>query len=196
MNEVLKTIYARRAVRKFKDQLVERAMIEKIIDAGKMAPSALNLQPWQFYVLTNKEMIHHFSGKISKAVLQAVPRMGFRQIKAAITSYFHKPDLFSAIRADDKIFHGAPVVILLAAPKDNEWACLDIGMCAQNMMLAAKSLGLDSCPVGLAKYIADTDLYATLPIPAGDQVFMALVIGYGDESPAAKERKGGKRVYL
>ena len=61
MNEVLTTIYDRRAVRKFKDKAVEKTIIEDLIDAGRMAPSAINNQFWKFYVLTKKEDIELFS---------------------------------------------------------------------------------------------------------------------------------------
>ena len=55
MNEVLKIIYARRAVRKYNDKPLDRKIIEELLDAGRMAPSAINKQPWKFYILTKKE---------------------------------------------------------------------------------------------------------------------------------------------
>jgi len=51
------------------------------------------------------------------------------------------------------------VVIFIISPHDNEWASLDVGMCAQNIMLAAKSLGLDTCPVGFGKYVEKTKIF-------------------------------------
>ncbi|WP_431215137.1 nitroreductase family protein [Puia sp. P3] len=65
----------------------------------------------------------------------------------------------------DPVFHGAPVVIFITAPRDNEWAPLDIGMCAQNIMLSAQSLGLSSCPVGFGKYVENTPAYDRMLIP-------------------------------
>ncbi len=61
MNETLKTIYEIRAVRKYSDKLVDKEIISQIIDAGRMAPSAINMQPWKFYVLTKQETIEMFS---------------------------------------------------------------------------------------------------------------------------------------
>ena len=51
MNDTLKTIYERRAVRKYKDRPVEKHLVEQLLDAGRMAPSAINRQPWKFYVM-------------------------------------------------------------------------------------------------------------------------------------------------
>ena len=50
-NDTIKIIYERRAVRKYKDISVEKNLIEQIIDTGRMAPSAINKQPWKFYGL-------------------------------------------------------------------------------------------------------------------------------------------------
>jgi len=51
-SETLKTIYERRAIRKYKDKPVDNAIIGEILDAGRMAPPAINKQPWKFYILT------------------------------------------------------------------------------------------------------------------------------------------------
>lgn len=97
---------------------------------------------------------------------------------------------------DDPVFHGAPVVIFITSPKDNEWAGLETGMCAQNMMLAAKSLGLDTCPVGLAKFIDQTATYHRLEVPAEEQVQLAVVIGYGAEKPEAHPRAKHTTIFI
>jgi nitroreductase len=88
------------------------------------------------------------------------------------------------------------VVIFITAPKDNEWAPLDIGMCAENIMLAAKSLGLDTCPVGLAKFVEKTKIYGKLNIPETEKVMLAVIMGYGDELAEPKERKRDNAVFI
>ena len=152
MNPTLNTIYQRRAVRKFKDIPIERKLIEQLLDAGRMAPFCRkNKQPWKFYILTDKESIKEFSKETAKAAAKGMLKSGVKAVvKNALSSLssFHLSDAANFVKGEDPIFHSAPVVIFIAAPKDNEWAGLDIGMCSQNIMLAAKSLGLDSCPVG------------------------------------------------
>lgn len=69
-------------------------------------------------------------------------------------------------------------------------------MCAQNMMLAARSLGLESCPIGLAKFIEQTKLYSQMNVPLIDQVDLAIIIGYGDETPELKERKKENSFFI
>ncbi|MBS1504888.1 MAG: nitroreductase [Bacteroidetes bacterium] len=188
-SETLKTIYERRAVRKYKEIPVDHELITKVLDAGRMAPSAINRQPWKFYILTGKETIKTFSKEIAKVTARTFVKThsGTDVLKTAI-HVFHMLKEGDLFKRPDPIFHGAPVVVFIAAPRDNEWAPIDIGMCAQNMMLAAKALGLDSCPVGLAKYVEQTRIFSRLQVPLSEQVHMAIILGYGDEMPEAHQR--------
>jgi nitroreductase len=70
MNDVLKTIYERRAIRKYKDQPVDKKLIEEINDAGRMAPSAMNRQLWKFYVLMDKEQIKSLHPSLLKSLIK------------------------------------------------------------------------------------------------------------------------------
>lgn len=196
MNDILKTIYERRAIRKYKDRPVEQNLVEQLLDAGRMAPSAINRQPWKFYVVSDKEKIHLFSKQIAKASVKNIASISLKDIAKSISEFIHSPHDFSFFKDSDFVFHGAPLVVFITSPRDNEWAALDIGMCAQNMMLAAKSLGLDSCPVGLAKFVEHAEAYSKLNIPESDHVQLALIFGYGDETPAVKERKKDNVFYV
>ena len=173
MNEVLQVIYERRAVRKYRDQPVDKKLIEQIIDAGRMAPSAMNRQLWKFYVLTDKRQIRSLSPTIVK-------------VANKVLSWAHGID---HTKTTDIIFHNAPVVIFITAPKRNDWASLDIGMCSQNMMLAAKSIGLDTCPIGFAKLLQKTDKISILGMSTSEEIKLAIIVGYGDENPPVHERK-------
>lgn len=195
-SEALKTIYERRAVRKFLDQPVDKILIEKIIDAGRMAPSAINTQPWKFYVLTNKDTINIFSKAIAKVAAQHFIKSGPKHILKNVVSLLHFSHKIDFLKNPDPVFHGAPVVIFITSPVENEWACLDIGMCSQNMMLAAKSLGLESCPVGFGKFVDQTKIYSRLKIPPSEKVQISIIFGYGDEKPELHKRKTNNVFYI
>lgn len=189
MNEILKVITERRAVRSYKSKAVSRNLIEQIIEAGRMAPSAINKQPWKFYIITEKAKIKSYSKEIIKVGLKNIVSIGLKAFaKAVVTGISGLAHGIDFLKAKDPVFHGAPVVIFLAASRTNEWAQLDIGMCAQNMMLAAKSLGLDSCPIGFGKFIEKTKYIADLGLNKDDQILLALIIGYGNENPIAQVR--------
>ena len=187
-SETIRIINERRAIRKYKDLPVNSMIIEKILDAGRMAPSAMNKQPWQFYILTNKDTIKEFSKEIVKVGMKKFIKSGPKQILKTAVGLLHFTFSSGILKGGDPVFYGAPVVIFICAPKSNEWAALDIGMCCQNMMLAAKALGLDSCPIGFGKYVEETKSYSRLQVPTSDQVHLALILGYGNETPEAHKR--------
>ena len=195
-SETLNSIYTRRAVRKYRNKPVDHEIIQQLIDAGRMAPSAINKQPWRFYILTNKETIHLISKEISKALAKNMIRSGPVKILQTLKDIMHFHTGGGLFKSEDPIFHGAPVVIFISAPTENEWAALDIGMCAQNIMLAAKSLGLNTCPVGLAKFVEQTKSYPLLGIPSSDQVLLAVILGYGDEEPVVHKRLKNNAVFI
>lgn len=55
--ETLNAIIQRASVREYQDKLVEKALIEKIVDAGRRAPTARAVEPWEFVVVQNKETL-------------------------------------------------------------------------------------------------------------------------------------------
>jgi nitroreductase len=180
MNETIRMINERRAVRKYKPVAVSDELINQLLDAARMAPSAMNGQPWRFYIVTEKELIDLLDQKI-KAVASRMFRM------AHGTEFFNAPN---------PIFHGAPVVIFITADRKNEWASLDVGMCAENLMLAARALGLDTCPVGLGKFAEQTSVYGCLGIPDEHQILISVAVGYGDENPPVHPRKTDNAVFV
>ena len=180
MNPTITTIYQRRSVRSYKAAAVARAFTDEIIAAGKMAPSAINAQPWKFYVADNPGIVRQFSVEIA----------------AAAEQYAYLSHGVHLSQPADRIFFGAPVVVFISAPRTNQWAHLDIGMCVQNMMLAATSMGLASCPIGLGKFIERTAGYPMLHIPSEEEIVIAVAIGYSDHIPSPEIRKSNDIFYL
>ena len=56
----MENIFHRVSIRKYEDRPVEKEKILQILKAGMQAPSACNQQPWEFYVVTDKEKIRSF----------------------------------------------------------------------------------------------------------------------------------------
>jgi nitroreductase len=174
MNEIIKTIKERRAVRKYKDKPIEKEKIDEILECGLMAPNARHLQPWKFVVLTNKDLIKEIAKRIQDKVIDN-PRYPFVKERAKTR--------------EDAIFYSAPLVIFILGDKENHWSPLDCSYAAENMMLAAKSLGLGSCPIGMARHLRDEkDLIEKLGFDENYELIITLVFGYADEEPEVKER--------
>lgn len=194
--ETLKTIFERRAVRKYRSDMIEEDILDKILAAGRMAPSAMNRQPWKFYVATHGDTIASFSGAIKKVIPKVMLKETLKHPVTTVKTIVHELPHVIHTDSTDPVFHGAPVVVFITAPKDNEWAVLDIGMCAQNMMLAAKSMGVDSCPVGLAKFIEQTPVFHKLEVPDGEAVQLAVILGYGTEKPEPQPRAQHNIIFI
>lgn len=79
-NEVFKIIYKRRAVRKYKNRKLDPESIEAIVDAGRMAPSAINRQPWRFYVIDKKEDIALLEKEVLRASAKGILKSRFKNV--------------------------------------------------------------------------------------------------------------------
>jgi len=91
--EALEAIRKRRSVRKFTGDLVSREDLEKIVDAGRLAASGSNRQPWEFIVVTDRELIDQLTvvgkwmrkaGAIIAVVLDPYSRWWLEDGSAAI----------------------------------------------------------------------------------------------------------------
>ncbi|MCH8329147.1 MAG: nitroreductase family protein [Nanoarchaeota archaeon] len=174
MNETIKTIKERRSVRAYKDKPIEKEKINEILECGLMAPNARHLQPWKFIVVANKDLIKEIAKRIQDKVIDN-PRYSFVKERAKTK--------------EDAIFYSAPLVVFILGDKENHWSVMDCSMAAENMMLAAKSLGIASCPIGMARFVKEEkDLVHKLGFDPNYELIITLVFGYPDEEPEVKER--------
>ncbi len=176
-NVVIETIMARRSVRKYKPQPVEREKLEKIVQCGINAPSAMNNQPWEVRVVTSQDYINGITEAYKKANPKVAEDSGFKNM-----------------------FHNAPAVIFIASPKNGSGQ-LDCGLLGENMILAAQSLGLGTCclggPIGFIKSNSDARPYLSkLGFSDDYELLLAISVGYPDESPEAKPRDTSKAIFL
>lgn len=191
VNELMTTILHRRAIRRFADRQIEEEALEQILQAGLYAPSAGGRQGPIMAVCQDKQ-VNERLGRIKRT--NAWPRM------ATATSYVSREQ--PSIADDPNIknaFYDAPTVITLFGPRNFLFAAEDCAVAAENMMLAADSLGVGSCYIGqgwtafadpygqeiLKQWGIRTDYYAV----------MQLLLGYprkGDAHPTPKPRKQGR----
>ncbi|MFH0859684.1 MAG: nitroreductase family protein [Candidatus Altiarchaeota archaeon] len=173
--EVLDAINGRRSIRKYKSKQVPKEIIEKLLDAAVMAPSAVNRQPGNFIIIEDKKKI----SDLSKAVKKNLGLLGYAiQAREKIQS------------KEDTIFYGAPLLIIVTAEKEYKWAKIDCGILAQTMFLAAHSMGLGSCYIGFATSLNnDKDVLRELEVPKGHEIIAPLIFGYPDEAKDKPDRR-------
>ena len=161
-NAMLKTILERRTVRSFSRQPIPEDVFATILEAGRLAPSTVNLQSWTFAVLDSAGWQRTFSRPIPFKAQRAVIVCGdFHRIRELITSF---PD--------------SPLV-------DYSTAVINASLAAMTMNLAAESLGVASVMLsetGRTGLLDAGYLKETLKLP--DRVFPILTIVFGYPSRA------------
>ena len=153
----MEAIRSRRSIRKYKSEPVPDDSIEKILEAGRWAPSGSNIQPWRFVVIKNQTILDMIR-KVSPGYLGATPTA------IAICS-----DRATAHEKGGRL--GRDYLTIA-----------DCSMAAENMLLAAHALGLGACPV---KSFSTTAIREILELPEGIEPELFLIIGYPDEAPKA-----------
>lgn len=177
-NEVIKTIMARRSVRKYLDKPVEHEKLAAVVKCGINAPNGMNSQKWQVRVVESQEWIKD------------------------VTEVFKKsnPDMVERDPNFKNMFRNAPNIIVIATPKKGG-GDVDAGLMGENMILAAQSLGLGTCCLGgPVRFLATSEeakpYLAKLDIPDDYKINYIIAIGYPDETPAAKPRDEGKVKFV
>jgi nitroreductase len=195
-------ITSRRSIRAFLPTPVARGDIEAILQVAARAPSGTNIQPWKVYVLTGATK-KRLSDEVLKAYLD--PELS----KQHAEEYHYYPqqwvspyidrrrkvgwDLYSLLglgrenKAGMQAQHGrnykffdAPVGLIFTIDRILELGSwLDYGMFLQNIMVAARGRGLDTCPQAaftqFHKVIAEV-----LSLPDGEQVVCGMSLGFAD----------------
>ncbi len=210
---VERAIRSRRSVRAFRPDPVERATVERLLDVAACAPSGTNMQPWGAYVLT---------GRIKEELSVALTRAHADPAERPDAEYRYYPDTFfepylsrrrkvgwdlygllgiargeaermHAQHAKNFRFFGAPVGIVFTIDRRLEiGSWLDYGMFLQNLMVAARGQGLDTCPqAAFAPY--HRVIRSFLPIGADEVVVCGMALGYADEA-APENRLVTERV--
>jgi len=168
---VEEVILKRRSTRAFKKTPLPDHMIRRILEAGRFAPSAGNSQPWRFAVIKSPEILAEMEKdaiKICKRMMFVLDytRSRFRNIfLKPISKFFIRlqhnelhPVPFGLLNAVAQgrapVFHAAPTLILLFEDQRGVSSpATDSGICGQNMILAAHSMGAATCWIGLIKLL-------------------------------------------
>lgn len=166
MNQTIETILNRRSVRVYSEEQIREEDLELILKAGLYAPSGCNMQSWHFTVVQNKEVMK----KINRAIKD--------ELLKSDNEYFKS---FAAEEESD-IFHNAPSIIVISGEKSALVPQIDCSAATENMMIAAESLGIGTCWIGLAAYLFKSENcpeYAKmLEVPEGYEPYYAMTLGY------------------
>ena len=171
MNEILQGILNRRSCKKFKPDMVPMEIIDQIIEAGLFAPNGMGKQSPVILAVTDKET----RDKLSRLNRKYDP--------------FKREDPF----------YGAPVVLVVIAPKNIPTYIYDGSLVMGNMLLAADALGIGGCWIHRAKEsFADPEgkeILASLGIEGEFEGIGNCILGYPDVEKKEAAPRNPNRVF-
>jgi len=160
---VLEAIKGRRSIRAFKSQNVSAEIIKKLVDAARWAPSAGNIQPWDFIIVQKPE--------IKRRLAQAA--LGAMLIEEA-------PVVIVVCANENRSFEGYGM-------RGKTLYCIqDTAAAIQNLHLVAYFLGLGTCWIGAFR---EEEAREILKIPRGVRPVAIVPVGYPAESPSPPSRR-------
>jgi len=129
----------RRSCRNFLPDQLEEATIEKILEAATWAPSPLNSQPWEFVVVTNKELKEKIFSEGERCRKWALEKSGWKWLGSYPLDFLRSAPVIIAVIGDPK--KSGVDMFTEEGPMGYQAAC---AAAIQNMHLAAHALGLSS----------------------------------------------------
>ena len=184
--DVFSCIATRHSTRKFKEEPVPQELLDKVIEAGRQAPSGKHKNQDHFLVIRKKETMQELAALVQQefAKMEVTPE--------------NDDNFGGAIRASKKgsytFLYNPAVFIIVANKKDYGNNFADASCAMQNMMLAANAVGLGSCWINRAKEEFETPegkaLLKEWGLPEHLVGVGHCIVGYGDgPEPAAAPRK-------
>ena len=172
--EALEALVTRRSTRNYKPDPVEQEKVDKILEAGRQAPSGGNNQTSHFFVIRNREVLDKLIVMTEKV---------FAAMEATENTYASMKHSINASKKGGYVFcYNAPVLIVVANRKDYGNNIADCACTIENMMVAANALDLGSCWINQLKWLnEDTEIVKYLRgfgMKENERVYGAVIIGY------------------
>ena len=172
-NEVINTILERRSIRGYQEKQIEEEQLDLLLTCAKYAPTGLDTQPWNFTVVQNKELLE----KMAKECFKVNKENNIPWYQGEFCD----------------VFYGAPTVIFIHRDMNKQLAYFDCCLAAENIVIAAKSLGLGSCILvdALAMFNGDRkkEFLKALKVPDDYIPHIAIAVGYQNKEARKKEIK-------
>ena len=177
---VLDNIATRTSIRHFTEQKLTDAQIETLLRAGMAAPTAINLQPWQFVVVTDSTVAAQMTtGRVNRMYAEAPCLI----VVCGEVTTMVKP-------------HGAPADAE-PAERDNPNWMIDCSAACENILLAAHAMGLGGVWTACYPYPERYEVVkSVLCIPEKVMPLAVLPIGYPAENPAPKDKWKPEKIHF
>jgi nitroreductase len=197
--ELLEAIQNRKSIRKFKPDPVSRVLLQEILHAALRAPSAINTQPWECWVVVGEALQQLSREMYAEAAKGSPSRADFKLTEIWKDAYLNRmrengKGLFGLLGIDRqdkerrkafalsmyKFFDTPQVIFLCLDSSLGDYSIFDCGCFTQSICLLAISKGLGTCIQHSAVNYPDL-IRRYVPIPVEKKILVAISIGYPDE---------------
>ncbi len=158
---VLKVIQKRRSLRKYKGDRIPEDVLQRVLEAARLAPSGKNYQPWKFIIVQDKELREKLAQASAEQFFMA-------EAPIIIVACGFPDDSYSRM---GRYMKSWPV---------------DVTIALEHLILQAVEEGLGTCWIGSFE---ETEVKAILNIPENVRVLALTPLGYPDETPPYRGRK-------
>jgi nitroreductase/NAD-dependent dihydropyrimidine dehydrogenase PreA subunit len=175
-------LQARRSIRRYREQLVPRELIERALDSARYAPSGVNLQPVAWTVLSGRDRVH----ELAAGVLEWARALVEQSHPLAVRLNFGR-FLASWAAGEDEILRRAPHVVLAHTPVGDAAGPGAAVIAMTYFQIAATAIGLGTCWAGYLQIALGMSpaIVKLAAVPDGRQVHAASMLGYAKHAYAA-----------
>lgn len=166
---MLEFIKSRQSERGYLDKEPEADKLQRILEAGRMAPSACNSQPWGFIVVDEPDL----RSEVARAAM--AKELGFNKF------IDQAPLLLVVVREKGKLISRVGGTI-----KDKDYSLIDLGIAVENICLQACAEGLGTCIIG---WFNEKKVKELLDIPESRRAELIITLGYPSGKQRPKRRK-------
>jgi nitroreductase len=173
-------VTTQRAMRRLKPEPIPDAVLRQIMDAAICAPSGGNRQGWSFLVVRDAAKRARL-GELYREAWDELMKTPYYRGASAVPPDSREGKMLASARHLSEHLGEAPVLILACVDTDGAKPTLTTGAsiypAAQNIMLAARAVGLGTCITTIHKY-RDPQVKELLDIPAGVETAALIPLGY------------------
>jgi len=174
-------IYQRRAVRSYLPQKLDAATIHTLLEAAVRAPTAIHEEPWTFVVIQDVGLLKRLSDRAKEFFVEEIHHQHLDRGGHALDR-FKSPDF--------NIFYNASTLIVICGKPLGPFVVADCWLAAENLMLAACSMGLGTCVIGAAvSGLNSPEMKAELGIPAEVSAVAPIIVGVPSSETPLTSRK-------
>lgn len=173
--QVEQFLKGRRSIRAYTAQTIEPDVLKQMIDMARFAPSGNNRQPLDWLVVRDPAEVKHLAGLVIEWMRSQI------DAQSPLVQAFGMEGLVGDWDSgSDRILRGAPHLIVVHAPKDNQTAISAGTIALSYLELAALPFGAGTCWAGYFQAASkmSPSLQDSLQLPEDHQCFGAMMIGY------------------